>query len=199
MPTAYTHPKGTFYASSYDIALLQLGYAVTDTTQVSLTATPPLGPDHVFPVDLSVKTRILSERGFRMALVGSASGISGLNDGPMFVGRAGAVAQFCFDDPCRASISVASDLLLAGPAMLMTNGAGAIVPATHWLSFLFEVETLLPLGREVGPYNGIAVAPGVRFPFKNWALDLTVARIISGSDDTRTTVPWLVFTYRFLP
>lgn len=199
MPTAYTHPKGTFYASSYDIVLLQIGYAVSDTTQVSLTATPPLGPDHVFPADLSVKTRVVEEPGFRLALTGSATGISGLNEGPMFLGRAGVVAQFCFDDACRGSISAMSNLLLAGPAMFAANGAGVVVPATHWLSFLAEAETLLPLGREVGPYNGIAFGGGVRFPYRTWALDLTVVGAISGSDDTKGAAPLLVFTYRFLP
>src|SRR5579862_4827741 len=47
LPTAYTHPKGTFFVSNYDIVLSQLGYAFTDDTQISLTGVPPIGGDQV--------------------------------------------------------------------------------------------------------------------------------------------------------
>src|ERR1019366_2987154 len=40
--TAETHPKGTFFISDYEILLLQVGYAITDQLQVSVTGIPPL-------------------------------------------------------------------------------------------------------------------------------------------------------------
>src|SRR6185295_2268577 len=42
-PTAYTHPAGTFFVSSYDVVFLQAGYALSDSTQVSVTVTPMIG------------------------------------------------------------------------------------------------------------------------------------------------------------
>ena len=45
LPTAYTHPKGPFFVSDYDVALVQIGYAFTDDTQISLTGVPPLEPE----------------------------------------------------------------------------------------------------------------------------------------------------------
>src|SRR5215207_9903571 len=46
-PTAETNPKGSFYATSYEIVLLQFGYAVSDFTQISITGTPPLGEEGI--------------------------------------------------------------------------------------------------------------------------------------------------------
>ncbi|MEB2310678.1 MAG: hypothetical protein OZ921_00125 [Sorangiineae bacterium] len=199
MPTATTHPKGTFYASSTELVLLQVGYAASDTTQLSLTATPPLGEDHIFPLDVTLKSRFVDAPGVRVAALGSATGISGLGDGPMFVGRAGGVVQLCFDPACGASASVATNLLLAGPAMFAMNGAGVVVPVASWLSLLGEVETVLPLGREVGRFNGLALAAGARLPYRTWALDLSLAHLVSASESSSATIPWLVFTYRLLP
>ncbi len=36
-PTADTNPKGSYYATSYYIVLVQLGYSITDDTQISVT------------------------------------------------------------------------------------------------------------------------------------------------------------------
>ena len=70
-PTAETHPKGSFYVTDYEIVFLQLGYAVTDSTQISLSATPPLGEAGVVPTDLSVKTVLLRAPHVRTCDTGS--------------------------------------------------------------------------------------------------------------------------------
>lgn len=197
-PTAYTHPAGSFYATSYDIALLQLGYAVSDSTQISVTGTPPLGADHIFPLDFSLKTRLLDDRRVRIAAIASVTGIAGTDQGNLFLGRGGGVVQLCFDDACQGSFSLGSTLLLAGPVSLVASGAGAIVPVAHWLHLLFEADTLLPIGREAGPYNGVAVGGGARFPFKNWAIDLGALRALDTTSSS-ATVPMLVVTYRYVP
>jgi hypothetical protein len=195
-PTAYTHPGGSFYATSYDIALLQFGYALSDSTQISVTGTPPV--EGVLPLDLSLKTRLLDERRVRIAVIASATGIVGLNEGDFFLGRGGGVVQLCFDDACKGSFSLGSTLLLAGPASLLASGAGAIVPATHWLHLLFEADSLLPIGREAGPYNGVAIGGGVRFPFRSWAIDLGALRALETTSST-ATVPLLAISYRYVP
>ncbi len=197
-PTAYTHPAGTFYATSYDIALLQIGYALSDTTQISITGTPPLGTENFFPLDLSLKTRLLDNRRVRIAVIASATGAAGLEQGNMFLGRGGGVVQLCFDDACRGSFSLGSTLLLAGPVSLVASGAGAIVPVAHWLHLLLEADSLLPLGRDAGPYNGVALGAAARFPFRSWALDLGVLRGLDTTSST-ATIPVLAVTYRYVP
>ncbi len=197
-PTAYTHPGGSFYATSYDIALLQLGYALNDSTQISVTGTPPLPNENVLPLDISLKTRLVDERRVRIAVIASATGIIGLNEGDFFLGRGGGVVQLCFDDACKGSFSLGSTMLLAGPASLLASGAGAIIPATHWLHLLLEADSLLPIGREAGPYNGVAIGGGVRFPFKNWAIDVGALRALETTNSS-ATVPLLAISYRYVP
>ena len=117
VPTAETHPKGTFYMSSYDIVLLQFGYAFTDRFQLTLTGTPPLSADEtVALLDFSMKTVAVRTDRFRLAGIGSASGIVGLEGGAFFLGRAAAVGEFCLSSDCANTASLATGVLLAGPA-----------------------------------------------------------------------------------
>lgn len=198
LPTAYTHPEGSFIASSYDIVLLQMGYALTDTTQITLTGTPPLGPDGVFPLDLSLKSALAHSGPVRFAAIGSVSGIVGIEDSNLFLGRIGGAAQFCFDDSCESSVTLAGTTLLAGPATLFIGGVGFVWRMASWAALLVEVDTLMPLGEEIGEYHGVAVLPAFRFPYENWALDIGVARPLD-VDEPATAIPILVGSYRFLP
>src|SRR5690242_9668594 len=197
MPTGETQPAGTLTFSSYDIVGLQAGWAMSDTTQLTLTATPPLGPDGIFPLDVTLKTVVLRAPRVRIAALGSASGIIASQQGNALVGRAGAVVQLCFDEACRSSVSTGSTILLAGPAMLVANGFGAIWRLTDVFALLLEVDSLIPVGREAGNYYGMAVGPGIRFSGKRWGIDFALYRGLgSGSS---SAVPLLVGTYRFLP
>jgi hypothetical protein len=198
LATPYTHPEGTFYVSSYDIALLQLGYAFTDNAQFSVTGTPPLGEDGIFLIDTSLKVAVVPDGPVRAAAIGSVSGLIGLEEGNFLLGRAGGVTQLCFDDACESSANVGVNALLAGPAMVMMTGAGVIWRVARWGSVLFEVDMLVPIGSEAGEIHGIAVVPGFRFPFRTWALDLGVARPLD-VDEPAEVIPLVVFTYRFLP
>ena len=198
MPTAYTHPAGTVYFSSIDIVLLQAGYAISDDTQVTLSGTPPLGEDNVFPLDLSLKNAFVNEGPVRVAAIGSITGIAGLDEGNFFLGRIGGAAQLCFDTPCKSSSSVASTALLAGPATLVLTGVGFIWNVADWASLLLEVDTVVPLGNEAGEYHAIAVGPGFRLPYENWALDLGVLRPLDVQEPA-DIVPVITVSYRALP
>lgn len=204
MPTAYTHPEGTVYLSSYEIVLLQAGYAFTDTTQVTLSGTPPIGEensdDRVFLLDASLKSAFIDEPWVRVAAIGSVSGIFGLEEGNFVLGRVGGVATACLERGCRSSMSVSANALLGGPATLMVTGAGVIWRIANWAALLVEADTLVPLGSETGEFSGIAVMGGFRFPYRTWALDLGVARGLDTEDEPDpAVVPILAFTYRFLP
>lgn len=203
LPTAYTHPEGTLYFSSSEIILLQAGYAVSDITQITLTGTPPLGQedgDRAFFFDLSLKSRFLQEGALRMAAIGSVSGIFGIELGNMVLGRVGAVAELCFEHSCESSAAISSHVLLAGPATFMVNGVGGIWRIADWAALLIEADTFVPLGGEVGNFSGVAVFGGFRFPYRTWSLDLAVGRALDTEEEPEPAVlPWISFTYRFLP
>jgi hypothetical protein len=202
LPTAYTHPEGTLYMSSLEIIFLQIGYAVSDSTQITLTGVPPVGdgPDKVMLFDLSLKNAFVRDGPFRVAGIGSISGLFGLEEGNFVVGRAGAVAQVCFEASCESSATIGGSMLLAGPATFLLSGVGAVWRIADWAALLLEVDTLVPLGGEVGEFSGVAVMPGFRFPYRTWALDLGFARGLDTEEEPEPSViPFVAFTYRFLP
>ena len=202
MPTAETHPEGTVYLSDYDLAVLQIGVAITDDVQLTLTGTPPLGEDAVVPLDLTLKAQVASGLRYRIALLGSATGLVGLDEGAGFLGRVGAVAQLCVDRPCGTSVNLGFNVLLGGPATFALTGLGLSWRLNRLVSVLMEADTLLPLSREVGAYNGIAAGPGVRFSRSRWGVDLSVLALLDAELDGEETLPLLpvvAFTYRFLP
>lgn len=199
-PTAETHPRGSFYVTSYEIVLLQLGYAVTDSTQLSLTLTPPLGAARIVPADISLKTVLLREPHVTVAALASASGVLGLEEFSGFLGRAGAVATFCPDAlQCRLSFSMSSDVALAGPATLLMSGAGVSFRAGRIVSLLAELDTLIPLAAAAGQANGILGGVGVRLSGRAWGVDLAVLKAGKAHADPSGLLPFLAVTYRYLP
>ena len=51
--TAETHPAGTFYFTDYEIAVLSVGYSISDRVQLTLTGLPPTFEDAPYFVDLA--------------------------------------------------------------------------------------------------------------------------------------------------
>jgi hypothetical protein len=199
-PSAETHPKGSFYATSYEIVLLQLGYAVTDFTQISLTATPPLGADAVLPADISIKTVILREPSVSVAAIASASGILGFEELSGFLGRAGGAVTFCADPTeCRLSFSLGSSLALAGPASVWFNGVGMNWRVSRGVSLLAEFDTLLPMSEPVGEANGVLGGLGVRLSGGAWGVDLALLKAGKARAEPSAFIPFIAATYRYLP
>ena len=194
LPTGETHPEGTLYFSSYEIVVLQAGYALSDRTQVTLTGMPPLRNETVLPFDLSLKTVLVRAPEFRVAALGSVSGISGTEIGTGVVGRAGGVVQLCLEWTCRSSVSLGSSVVLAGPAIFVGNAAGVVVYASPHISALLEVDEAIPIGTFGNEFNGIAVAPGVRFSGEHFALDIAFAHRLDVLEGPG--VPFLAATYR---
>jgi hypothetical protein len=194
LPTAETHPAGTFYVSSYEIVLLQAGYAVSDRTQITLTSMPPLPKEKILPLDLSLKTVLVRAPEFRIAALGSVSGISGIEEGTGLLGRVGGVVQLCLERTCRSNVSVGTSVALAGPAIIAGNGVGAILRATRIMSILFEIDSAIPLGTAVNQVNGLAFASGIRLSGEHLGLDLTIARRLDVLDSP--VVPFVAATYR---
>jgi len=200
LPTAETHPQGTFYLSSYEILILQAGYAFTDRMQFSLSIIPVVfQKDPIVPVDLSLKA-VLSRSGrVRLAAMASATGLLGFEQGEAFVGRFGGVTELCIDEACRSSVNVAANLMLAGPALLLANGAGAILRTSDLFAFLVELQSIVPVGREVADVHALGGAGGVRLSGARWAVDLALEAPLDRRGNLPKALPWIAATYRFLP
>jgi hypothetical protein len=192
LPTAETQPKGTYTFSTYDIVVLQAGYAISDSTQLTFTFTPPI--EGFFPSDLSLKSTIASGPRFRFAVLGSVALVTGLEDGPGWLGRAGLVGQGCFDARCRSSVNLGVNVVLAATASFYATGLGFIARVSEGVALLVEIDTLVPSGKTVAEYHGIAGAAGVRWSGNRWALDATLA----GSYTDGGLFPLLVGSYRIL-
>lgn len=198
--TAETNPAGSFYATSYEIILLQVGYAVTDSTQVSLTATPPLGEEGVVPADVSIKTVVLRQPHVSVAAIASASGIVGFEEFSGFLGRAGGAITLCAEaTQCPLAFSLNSSLALAGPASVWFNGVGVSWRLGRIVSLLAEVDTLLPLSEPVGEANGVLGGLGVRLSGRAWGVDLAVMKAGKARAETSNLVPFIAATYRYVP
>jgi len=199
-PTAETNPRGSFYATSYEIVLLQLGYAVSDTTQISLTLTPPLGEVGAVPGDISIKTVLLREPHVSVAAIASASGVVGFEEFSGFLGRAGGVATFCADAvECRLAFSMSTNIALIGPASLLFSGAGLSYRAGRIVSVIAELDTLIPLGEVTGEANGLLGVGGVRLSGRAWGVDLALMKAGKARSASSNLLPFLAVTYRYLP
>jgi hypothetical protein len=198
MPTAETSPAGSVSFTSYEILILQVSFAPSDRTQVTVTGTPPLGEEPLALLDFTAKAVVVREARVSMALMGSASGIFGADEGNGFIGRMGATVTLC--EPawtCKLSLSVATNLVLLGPYSVALSGVGGSMRFSRLVSLVAEVDTAVPLGASIGPANGILGGAGVRLSKPNWGLDLG---FFAGGKARAPAAafPWVVFTYRIL-
>jgi len=199
-PTAETNPSGSFYATSYEIAVLQLGFSLSDQTQLSVTATPPLGAAGVVPADISFKSVLLREPQVSVAAIGSASGVLGAEEFSGFLGRAGGVVTFCAGAPeCRLTFSMSTNLALVGPGSVLFSGAGLNFRAGRIVSIIAELDSLIPLGEVVGEANGVLGGVGVRLSGRAWGVDFALMGAGKARSELTPVLPFLAVTYRYVP
>jgi hypothetical protein len=131
-----------------------------------------------------------------LSLIGSASGIFGIEEGNGFVGRAGAVATFC--EPawtCRLALSMATNVAMLGPASVAFAGFGGSIRLGRLVSLVGELDVAVPLGPEIGELNGVLGGAGVRLSKPKWGLDLGF--FVGGkAREPAVALPWIAFTYR---
>ena len=180
--------------SNYEVLVFQVGYAITDSTQISLT-TLPLPSESLMVLDLSLKTAVVRTDLVRAAALGSVSGIIGEEVGALFLGRIGGVVQLCVGRRCDSSLSLSSNVVLAGPLMLMVNGVGGIMRASQHVSLIGELSTMVPLGMVGGEFNGGLAGGGVRLHYDHWAFDFSLLHALE-SDADAAVVPFVTVTYR---
>jgi hypothetical protein len=211
VPTAETHPAGTLYLTSYEIVIPQVGYAFSDRLQAEVLGFTDFD-DGVF-VDLSVKGNLLRSRYLRVAALSSIDYARSDVDELLF-GRAGGIAQFCIDLPCRSSVSLSAMVLVhdeLATILPLGFGAGFTAEITDGLSALIEYSALVNAAREFEFVNlpVYLVGYGLRIaPRPSWTLEVTLLRDLASDEEIATGgvelfdllgVPLLAFTYRFLP
>ncbi len=211
VPTAETQPKGTLFASSYEIVLLSAGYAFTDRLHASITGTTNLRSGFV---ELSLKANVLRSRVLRLALQSSADYIHGQTGSALVFGRVGADAQICFERACRTSLSLAAMVVAHDePDTILPLGLGAGFTArvSSDVSLLLEYSTLFNAARKLPLIDlPLYVAGyGARISaHPSWALDLAFLRALKNDRRVRLAaptlfdllgVPLLAFTYRGQP
>lgn len=201
LPTAETHPAGTWFITDYEIILPQVGVAVSDRTQIALALTgTPGAKDPIALGDLSVKSVLARGYRYRLAATGSITGLLGFDQGFGIFGRAGFVAEMCFDDTCRSSVNLGANLGFLGSAIVVGDGAGFVLQASELVSILVEGQTVVPLGEGAEEAHGVGGALGVRLARERWGLDFAVEGFTRGRNENRIPpIPLIVFTYRFLP
>lgn len=209
--TAETHPKGTIFFSDYELLLLQIGYAFTDELQLQLTGVPPIIKNQPYYFEVGAKYNVYRSPSFRAALTGGVDmvtvGGTDTNTGPYFGGRLGAVAQVCFIDSCRASVSITGGGIITSgvnEVLPVYGSAGFVVGLSKLISILAEPELLGAVGTGAGNINGgayFALGYGVRFSGENIGVDVTFIEPVattSGSIDNPFILgyPFVAFTYR---
>jgi len=201
LPTAETHPSGTLFITDYEIIIPQVGVAVSDRTQISLALTgDPGAKDPIAFGDFSLKSVLARGYRYRLAATGSLSGLFGLDQGFGIFGRAGFVAEMCFDDTCRSSVNLGANLGFLGSAIIVANGVGFVLRASELVSILVEGQTVVPVGEGVDEAHGVGGALGIRLARERWGLDFAVEGFTRGRNaDRLPPIPLIVFTYRFLP
>ena len=194
LPTATTHPAGSFYFTNYELVIFQAGYAFTDATQVSVTVIP--APSESFTIlDVSLKSSLYRGGLVRAAAIGSVSGAAGKDIGVQLLGRAGGVVQVCTSRRCESSLSLSSNVMLAGALMIMVNGAGGIWRMSEHVSVLAELATMVPIGSQGGQFNGAVLGGGVRLHYTHWGFDFSALHVLDSTSDV-STVPFLAMTWR---
>jgi hypothetical protein len=209
--TAETHPKGTFFVTDYEVALLQIGYAVTDDLQISLAGVPPIAKDQPLFFDIGAKLNLVRTESTRVAVYGAIDVLtnarSNSDNSPEFAGRVGGVAQVCFERACRSSLSFGGGAIFGhnAEALPLYGAVGLIANVSPLVSLLAE-----PNIAGVAPGEGntggalLSIGYGVRLSGKNFGVDLTFIEPIaatSGSFENPFVLgyPFAAFTYRTDP
>lgn len=197
MPTTYTHPEGTWYFSSTEVFVLQVGYAIDDRTQITVGSVPPVFEGVLIPFDLSLKHVFVDDDHVRFATLGAVTGLFGLEDGNFLVGRIGGVVTLCTTPRCDTNFNMASNIVLAGPAIMSLNSVGAIFGLSDWAAILVESDMSVPFGEQAAQANAALLAGAFRFKGVSWSIDLGLMGRIDA--DEKPVIPYVSVSYRSLP
>ena len=201
-PTAETQPKDSFFVSSYELVLIQVGYAVTDDFQLSALVLPPLIEEQPYFISPTLKFNLVRSEQGNVALLGGVDFITD-NDGDesAVLGRIGAAGQLCLDPACDSSLTAnvhGWTALTEGDGSIIFLSAGATIAASELVSLLIEpTYPVIVANGETRDIDFFVLAYGVRLSGAQFGLDLTLARPF-GDDGSLFVLglPFVVASYR---
>jgi hypothetical protein len=200
-PTAETHPQGSFFISSYELVLIQLGYALTDDFQMSALFLPPIVRDQPFFFSPTFKLNVVRSDHGNVALLGGFDFVIDDDDGTV-LGRLGAAGQLCVDVACDSSVTLNAHgwtELGERQGTIVLLGAGGLFRASELVSLMIEPSYgLLLQDGEVNTPEGFLLSYGVRLSGKQFGFDLTFVRpfVEDISDELILGIPFVVASYR---
>lgn len=206
LPTAETHPKGSLYFSAHELIFWQLGYALTDRIQATVTTWPVIVKDQPFFIDGAIKANLYRSNLARLAVAAGVTYVSSELDSvnnTASVGRLAAIGQLCLTEGCWTSLvgGVSGWIPLShGTGSLYSAGLGLTAKISKHVGFLLEFDSGAAYDGELRFAEGGLVNYGVRFSGKNIGVDLSMIKpTFGGPDELVMGVPWLSFTYRSDP
>lgn len=200
-PTGETHPQGAFFISSYELVLIQLGYAVTDDFQMSVLFLPPLVREQPFFLSPTFKLNVARSEHGNVALLGGFDFVID-DDQTTVLGRIGAAGQLCVDVACNSSLTINAHgwtELAERQGTLVLLSAGGLIRASELVSVLIEPSYgLLLQDGEVNAPEGFLLSYGIRLSGRHFGLDLTFVRPFAEEigDELLLGVPFVVASYR---
>lgn len=202
-PTAETHPQGTFFISSYELVLIQLGYALTDDFQMSALFLPPLVREQPFFFSPTFKLNVVRSEQGNVALLGGLDFVvQSDTDESTALGRLGAAGQLCIDVACDSSLTLNAHgwtEIGENQGTIVLLSAGGLFRASELVSLMLEPSYgLLLQDGEVNTPEGFLLSYGVRLSGRQFGFDITFVRPFAEgiSDELILGVPFVVASYR---
>lgn len=205
--TAETHPEGTFFFSDYNLILLQFGYAITDTIQLSLTGVPPLVDGQPYFFDLASKFNLLRSQ-FRFAaqaaldIIFADTGTAGYET--FWFARVGGAGTLCFTDDCWSHANASFNIWFnddVGDTLPMLVSLGVVGRLSELIALMGEAIFITAIGGTTDVFNrGFIFDYGLRISGARWALDIGFFKYVQLEDDFEDPLilgwPLVAFTYR---
>jgi hypothetical protein len=206
LPTAETHPEGRLYFSAYEVIFWQLGYAISDRVQATVTTWPVIAKGQPFFIDGSFKANFYRSDVARLAVAAGATYVASTVDeanDTASVGHLAALGQVCVTAGCWTSVvgGLSGWVPLGqGDGTVYAGGIGLTSKLGKYVGLLLEVDSGAYYHDKLNMAEGALVNYGLRFAGSSIGVDLTMLKPIgAGTDDIVMGWPWIAFTYRTDP
>jgi hypothetical protein len=202
-PTALTEPAGTWSFTDYELLLVGLSYAATDTVSISANTLLPIVEDMPFYLLVNGKAQIVRSGNVRVALQGAVIHARFDGEGATAAVLGGALS-YCIDPECHSLVNgyvgagfahedqSAVPLLVSGSLLYRIN---------RHVKLMLEVDTGYIAG-EINSASDVFLGwYGVRFTSKIIGVDLGFVKPFCAGDTDCSGglvmgVPFVSFTYR---